>query len=88
MYFSYYVDIGSIILCWADSEPCQSVMEALNDKNSIVGKEVVLGESVALSSNVNLLIIMTKMITAESFKDFRTAKKFQDMLDDILGANS
>ena len=54
----------------------------------LVGKEVVLGESVALSSNVNLLIIMTKIITAESFRDFRTAKKFQDMLDDIFGANS
>ncbi len=53
----------------------------------LVGKEAVLGESVALSFNVNLLIIMTKMITAESFKDFRTAKKFQDMLDDIFDSN-
>ncbi len=49
----------------------------------LVGKEAVLGESVALSFNVNLLIVMTKMITAESFKDFRTANNFQDMIDNI-----
>jgi len=53
----------------------------------LVGKAAVLGESVALSSNVNLLIVMTKMITAESFRDFRTAKKFQDMIDNIFGSN-
>lgn len=53
----------------------------------LIGKEAVLGESVALSSNVNLLIVMTKMITAESFRNFRTAKNFQDMMDNIFSSN-
>ncbi|MDY6790527.1 MAG: hypothetical protein SWH54_04580 [Thermodesulfobacteriota bacterium] len=54
----------------------------------LVGKEAVLGESVALSSNVNLLIVMTKMISAESFRDFKTAKEFENIYDTMFNPNT
>jgi len=47
----------------------------------LIGKEAVLGYAVAISSIVNLFIAMTKMITAESFEDYKTATKFQNILD-------
>lgn len=54
----------------------------------LVGKGTVLGESVALSSNVDLLIVMTKMISAESFRDFKTAKEFENILDTMFKSDT
>jgi len=80
----------SKLKCFQETTDASKLIFKLSEcvAKELVGKEAVLGESVALSFNANLLIIMTKMITAESFRDFRTAKKFQDKIDDIFGANS
>jgi hypothetical protein len=76
--------------CFHEAPDSSKLIFSLSEcvAKDLVGKEAVSGESVALSSNINLLIIMTKMITAESFSDFKTAKKFQDMLDNIFDSNS
>lgn len=53
----------------------------------LLGKEAVLGEATAISSIVNLFIAMTKMVIAESFEDYRTAKEFQNILDSFFKQN-
>ena len=54
----------------------------------LVGKEGVLGEATAISSIVNIFIAMTKMITAESFEDYKTAKEFQNIMDSFFQTKS
>ena len=71
------------------SDPSKLIFHLANCvAKDLMGKESVLGEATAISSIVNLFIAMTKMITAESFEDYKTAKKFQNILDSLFQTKS
>ncbi|MBW1911051.1 MAG: hypothetical protein JRJ11_16190 [Deltaproteobacteria bacterium] len=76
--------------CFHETTEASKLIFSLSEcvAKELVGKKAVLGESVALSSNVNFLIVMTKMITAESFRDFKTAKEFENILDTMFNSDT
>ena len=80
----------SKLKCFHETTEASQLIFILSEcvAKELVGKEAVLGESVALSSNVNLLIVMTKMISAESFRDFKTAKEFENILDTMFNPDT
>jgi hypothetical protein len=76
-YFHESTDISKLIFRLSDGVA-----------KDLIGKDAVLGAAVALSSVVNSLIAMSKMVTAESFSDFKTAKKFENILDTMFSSDT